>query len=180
MLLWQHASAYDAATKRTNYDYYEPRCSHNSSLSHAAFGMVAAMVEDAEAAYEHYRGTALVDLLNTNHPVVGGTFIGGIHTAACGGTIQLAVNGMGGLGFRDGRLTVDPALPGAWTSISYPVAWRGNRLTVTVSHDDVTVAAAPANPDTVAVVVRGDHVEIPPGEEIATWEGERVRSQDPG
>ena len=163
MLLWLHADAFDDATVRANYEYYEPRCSHQSSLSHAAHGMVAARLGDVDAAYAHLRGTAMVDLLNTNHPVVGGTFIGGIHTAACGGTVQLAVEGIGGLGFGEGRLTINPALPRAWDAIAYPVSWRGNRMSVRVDHDLVTVAADSANPDTVVVEVGGESFELPPG-----------------
>ena len=108
--------AFDEATMRANYDYYEPRCSHNSSLSHAVYGFVAAHIGEAEVAHRHFVRTATIDLLNTNHPMVGGTFIGGIHTAACGGTYQLAVQGLGGLGFSSGRLTIDPALPPDWRS----------------------------------------------------------------
>jgi kojibiose phosphorylase len=164
MLLWLHRTEYSDAVKRANYDYYEPRCSHNSSLSHAAFGMVAADLGDAATAYEHFRGTALVDLLNTNHPVVGGTFIGGIHTAACGGTLQLVVEGMGGLDFVDGAISIDPALPEEWTSLTYPVSWRGNRLIVEVAQGSVTVTAGAHNPDVVELVVRGNEIEVAPGD----------------
>ena len=111
MLLWLHADRFDDATVEANYRYYEPRCSHHSSLSHAAFGMVATRIGALDDALAHFRATATVDLRDANHSVVAGTFIGGIHTAACGGTHQLAVQGFGGLGFGDGRLTIEPALP---------------------------------------------------------------------
>ena len=137
---------------RANYDYYEPRCSHNSSLSHAAFGMVAARLGDAPTALEHFRATATVDLLNTNHAVVAGTFIGGIHTAACAGTYQLAVNGIGGLDVVDGSLSISPALPEEWSSLSYTVRLRGQQVAVTVRGDEVSVTADGSN--TAPVTVR--------------------------
>jgi kojibiose phosphorylase len=166
VLLWQQPQAFDDAVARANYDYYEPRCSHNSSLSHAVYGFVAAHIGEAEVAHRHFVRTATIDLLNTNHPMVGGTFIGGIHTAACGGTYQLAVQGLGGLGFSSGRLTIDPALPPDWRSISYPVSWRGNRLRITASHDGVTITADPGNV-TIEIEVRGSLLEVSPGAEIS-------------
>ena len=44
MLLWLHGDRFDSETVQANYDYYEARCSHDSSLSHAAHGMVAARI----------------------------------------------------------------------------------------------------------------------------------------
>lgn len=151
MLLWLHADRFDDATVRANYEYYEPRCSHNSSLSHAAYGMLSARLGDAATALEHFRATATVDLLNTNHAVVAGTFIGGIHTAACAGTYQLAVNGIGGLDVADGVVTLSPALPDEWTSLTYTVRLRGQQLTSTLRRDEVTWTADSANTDAVAV-----------------------------
>ena len=128
--------------------------------------MVAARIGELERALEHFRATATVDLLNTSHAVVGGTFIGGIHTAACGGTYQLAVQGFGGLGFAGGQLTIDPALPPDWDSLTYPVRWRGHRLGVTVEHDLIEVIADPANVGSVSVSVRGEPTTISPGETL--------------
>lgn len=167
MLLWLHADRFGEDVARANYEYYEPRCSHHSSLSHAAFGMVAARTGDLERALAHFRATATVDLRDANHSVVGGTFIGGIHTAACGGTHQLAVHGFGGLGFADGRLTVDPALPPGWTSMAYPIRWRGQRLSVTVGPGAIDVVAAEHNDAPVRVVVRGAEVTVPPGTTVS-------------
>ena len=163
MLLWLHDDRFDQATKRANYEYYEPRCSHNSSLSHAAHGMVATQIGDLNRALEHFRATATVDLLNTSHAVVGGTFIGGIHTAACGGTYQLVVQGFGGLGFHSGQLTIDPAMPPDWDSLTYPVRWRGLGLRVMVTKDRVEIAANPDNDGAVSIVVSGTPREVAPG-----------------
>ncbi|MFK8025097.1 MAG: glycosyl hydrolase family 65 protein, partial [Ilumatobacter sp.] len=163
MLTWLHAGEFSDVEVAANYDYYEPRCTHNSSLSHAAYGMAAARLGRSEAALEHFRATALVDLLNTNHAVVGGTFIGGIHTAACGGTIQLAVHGIGGLGFDGEALTVSPSLPAAWTMREYPVHWRGQNLRVRAEHGAVSITADAQNDRAVDVVVAGRTTPIRPG-----------------
>ena len=125
--------------------------------------MVAARCGDLDRALEHFRETATTDLLDTTHAVVGGTFIGGIHTAACGGTYQLAVQGFGGLGSSSGRLTIDPALPAEWEAMTYPIRWRGLRLQVTVWADRVEVAGDANNDRSAALSVGGAATEVAPG-----------------
>lgn len=163
MLLWLQRDRFDADVLAVNYDYYEPRCSHASSLSHAAYGMIALQIGRVEPALAHFRATATVDLLNTNHAVVGGTFIGGIHTAACGGTYQLAVQGFGGLSVASDVLRLDPVLPAEWRELRFPVVWRGRRLSVRVSHEAIVVTADGDNPDVASVVVRGVEQAVLPG-----------------
>lgn len=167
MLLWLHAARFEADVIGANYHYYEPRCAHASSLSHAAYGMVAASLSESQEALEHFRATATVDLLNTNHAVVAGTFIGGLHTAACGGTYQLAVQGLGGLGFADGQLTIAPSLPDEWTSMRYPIRWRGNRLQVSIGNGRIDVFADHANPHTVRLSISGAETSVAPGQTVS-------------
>lgn len=168
MLLWLQGGLFDEATTRANYAYYEARSSHASSLSHAAHGMVAVHVGELERALEHFRATATVDVLNTSHAVVGGTFIGGIHTAGCGGTYQLAVQGFGGLGFSDNRLTIDPRLPASWSSLSYPVKWRDQRISVAAYPGRVEITAHTDNDRPVSLTACGVDVTVGPGETIST------------
>jgi kojibiose phosphorylase len=154
VLLWQHRDEFSDEVVEANYRYYEPRCAHGSTLSHPPFGFSAIRVGDLAKALEHFRATATVDLLTTAHAVVGGTFIGGIHTAACAGAYQLAVMGFGGLDVVDGELRIDPSLPPEWTSLTYPVTFRGRRLRVTVTGDSVDVALVEGPP--LDVTIRGE------------------------
>jgi kojibiose phosphorylase len=155
VLTWAHRHRFGDDVVAANYRYYVPRCAHGSTLSHPPFGFAAIRAGDLDAALAHFRATATVDLLTTAHAVVGGTFIGGIHTAACGGAYQLAVTGFGGLDVADdGTLTIDPALPAEWSSISYPVTFRGRHLRVTATHDDGDVALVDGDP--IDVTIRGE------------------------
>ena len=162
-LMWQHRHEFPDDVVAANYAYYEPRCSHFSTLSHPPHGFVAIRTGDLDRALSHFRKAATVDLLTTAHAVVGGTFIGGIHTAACGGAYQLAHQGFGGIDVVDGVLHIDPALPTGWQSMRYPVTWRGTRLRVTATHDGVTVGHEGPGTDPVDVVVRGVPLVVGPG-----------------
>ncbi len=163
MLMWMQPHRFTTETLRANYEYYEPRCSHNSSLSHAAYGMIAARIGKTDVALAHYRATARVDLLNTNHAVVAGTFIGGMHTAACGGTNQLVIQGFGGLDFDGEKLVLTPRLPRRWSSLRYPVRWRNQRLVVEIDQAVVKVTADGTNSVTVNVCANGTDLSMHPG-----------------
>lgn len=158
---------FDLAVQKANYDYYEPRCAKESSLSHAVHALVATRLGYTEQAYEHFMKSATVDLLSTNKPLVGGTFIGGMHTAACGGAYQAAVFGFGGLSVAEGVVEVAPHLPSHWVSISYGVVFRDQQLRVTAGHDGVTVTAAAANTGPVLVRCHGGAMQtLGPGDHV--------------
>ncbi len=136
--------------QRANYDYFEPRCSHGSSLSHSVHATVAARFArfDAayiEQAYDYFMQTAALDLRTDAHSMVGGTFIGGMHTAANAGAHQTAIYGFGGFSTSGGEVRIAPALPVAWTSLDYEVIVHGQRLAVSVTPSAVSVTAAADN-----------------------------------
>ncbi|MDQ2765115.1 MAG: glycoside hydrolase family 65 protein, partial [Pseudomonadota bacterium] len=88
-------------TGARNFRYYEPRCSHGSSLSPAMHGLVAARHQ-----------TAAIDLAETRVAADGS-----IHVAALGGIWMLGVFGFAGLSLRDDGIAIDPRLPAGWRSL---------------------------------------------------------------
>ncbi|MFP4150011.1 MAG: beta-phosphoglucomutase [Nitriliruptoraceae bacterium] len=155
---------YDRATIEANQDYYLPRTQHGSSLSRPMYALVAARLGRVEQAEALFRRSATVDLLADSHPAPGGTFIGGIHVAACGAAWQVAVLGFGGVHIRDGYLEVNPRLPQDWDRLCFGIAFRGCWVEVAASDDHVVLTAPEDNPREVAVEVHGRRVEVAPGE----------------
>ncbi|MFP4312345.1 MAG: glycosyl hydrolase family 65 protein, partial [Nitriliruptoraceae bacterium] len=155
---------YDRATIEANQDYYLPRTQHGSSLSRPMYALVAARLGRVEQAEALFRRSATVDLLADSHPAPGGTFIGGIHVAACGAAWQVAVLGFGGVHIRDGYLEVNPRLPQGWDRLCFGIAFRGCWVEVAASDHHVVLTAPEDNPRAVTVEVHGRRVEVPPGE----------------
>ncbi|MGM0509101.1 MAG: glycosyl hydrolase family 65 protein, partial [Fusobacteriota bacterium] len=120
---------------KANYEYYEPRTLHFSSLSPSSYSIVASNIGKTEEAYKNFKKSINVDLLNTNEAVSGGTFIGGIHTAACGAAWQMVVNGFSGFSFTDDIIYFDPKLPDGWKSISFSLNIRGSKIKVDIFKD---------------------------------------------
>ena len=113
-----------------NFRYYEPRCSHGSSLSPAMHGLVAARLGDTEMALRFFHRTADIDLADTQVATDGG-----IHIAALGGIWMLTVLGIAGLSLRDDGIDIDPHLPADWHSLAFRVQWRGRCLKISIDQD---------------------------------------------
>ena len=102
--------------KLASWDYYEPRCLHDSSLSLSTHSILASDIGDPELGYEMFRKACLIDLDNTNPH----SSDAGIHAASYGGLWQCAVQGFGGLRMLGGKLRISPNLPKAWNKLFHP------------------------------------------------------------
>ena len=107
--------------------------------------------------------TATLDLNGTQHAVVGGTFIGGMHTAANAGAYQTAVFGFGGVAIEDGSVRLTPEIPSRWTSLSFTLVVRNQRLDVTIGKSGNVVTARPDNDVAVRVLTADESNTVEPG-----------------
>ena len=134
MLMYLLEYKFDHAIKKANYEYYEPRTLHDSSLSLSTHAILAADIDNLPLAYSLFERAARIDLgpnmKTSDH---------GIHAASLGGIWQILVCGFGGVRMLDGNLRINPKLPPQITSISYPINWYGNTLKVKVSRDKVAI-----------------------------------------
>ena len=159
--------SFPLAVQRANYDYYEPRTEHGSSLSPSVHALIAARVGYADEAYRYFMIASTIDLYNKSKKVMsGGTFLGGIHTAAAGAVWQIIVQGFAGFEVHNGGLTFRPALPEQWDAVSFKIVYRGNPLRVRLTHQTLTVTSAAENTESVAVAV-GEHKQtVEPGSSV--------------
>ncbi|MGH3948082.1 MAG: glycoside hydrolase family 65 protein [Pseudonocardiaceae bacterium] len=133
MLMYLLPDEFTAEVKQANFDYYEARTLHKSSLSPAIHAIMGIEVGDVTRALPYFNRSAFVDLANNQ-----GNTAEGIHIASCGGTWQALVCGFGGFRVRHGAPSFDPWLPDRWTEIRFRLRWRRNTVAVTVRHTDAT------------------------------------------
>jgi len=149
-----HDEAYPEQVMKANFDYYEPRTQHGSSLSYSVYSLIAARIGEMAMAYDYFIQSCTVDLFNTGKAISGGTFIGGIHTAACGAAWQMAVKGFAGFDVESEGVSFHPALPNQWASLSFPLTLGDSRIRVTLTHDHISVLMETGNND-IPVSVAG-------------------------
>lgn len=130
-LLWDE---YPIAVHEANFQYYEPRTAHGSSLSPSLSALVAARLGHGAQAMELFRTGSAIDLADNQ-----GLAAGGVHMGALGGLWQAAVLGMAGLHLRDDGIALDPRLPRSWSALEFPARWHGRALVIRMSGDPLEV-----------------------------------------
>jgi maltose phosphorylase len=125
---------YDLETIRRNFDFYEPRTVHESSLSPCVHSILASRIGKPEKAYEMYLRTSRLDLDDYNNEVSEG-----LHITSMGGTWMSVVYGFGGMRIRKGTLSFDPVLPKKWKSLTFKILYRGSTLKVVIEKTRVTI-----------------------------------------
>ncbi len=124
---------------QANYDYYEPRTEHGSSLSACMYALAACRIGRPELSWNHFIKSASIDITGSGKEWAGEIYIGGTHPAANGGAWMIAALGFAGLSVRGGEIALDPHLPDEIDEISFPVELKGKRYVITVNHDGHTV-----------------------------------------
>ena len=145
-------------TIRRNFDFYEPRCVHESSLSASIHSILAARLHDTESAYTLYLRTARLDLDDYNREVKDG-----LHITSMAGTWLAIVEGFGGMRIRNDRVFFNPVIPAAWESFSFIIRYRNNPLRVEVNGTKVNVVNL--SEAAIPLAVYGEQVTLQPGEE---------------
>ncbi len=174
MMLSLFRERYPTAVKRVNWEYYEPRTEHGSSLSACAYAMVAAEFGNLDFAYKYFLKTARLDLDAKYKIYVGTVFMGGSHPAANGGAWMTAVFGFGGVSAGADQVTISPRLYKSWRSLKFKLAYKGDSFDITITHDSVAVTAAPSNRQTRRFCVWGRDESCVPGKRILIDRAEKV------
>ena len=143
---------FDLETIRDNFDYYEPKTVHESSLSPCVHSILAAKLGKEEKAYEMYLRTSRLDLDDYNHEVHEG-----LHITSMAGTWMSIVEGFGGLRVRDEKLHFSTMLPKQWKSFSFSVVFRGRTLKVTVG-DSCSVDLLKG--ESISIFLNGEEISL--------------------
>lgn len=149
--------------KRANYEYYEPRCSHESSLSPGVHSILAAELGKHKQAYDYWGHAARLDLddYNRNAHL-------GLHTTSMAAAWMNVVYGFGGMRSDGKVLSFTPSLPRKWKGFSFRILYRDSVLQVRIDREQAVFATVegPAVPIEVfgkrcRATRRGLAVEMP-------------------
>jgi maltose phosphorylase len=112
---------------KRNFDFYEPRTVHESSLSPCVHVILATKTGNMPKAYEMYLRTSRLDLDNYNNDTEDG-----LHITSMAGTWLSVIKGFGGMRIKDGKLSFDPSIPSDWKSLSFNIHFRQNKISVSI------------------------------------------------
>ncbi len=151
--IYNFEDEYDTETIRKNFEFYEPRTVHESSLSPCIHSIMASRIGMPEKAYELYLRTSRLDLDDYNHEVREG-----LHITSMGGTWMSVVYGFGGLRVRNDMLHLDPTVPQKWDSVTFRIVFRNNVLKILLNktHVEISNEAGPA----IDLMLRGERITL--------------------
>lgn len=121
--------------KKNNFDFYEPRTLHDSSLSLSTHAILASELGDLDLAYDLFKHASDIDLgpnMTSSND--------GIHAASIAGIWSIAIFGFAGVRLTDSGLTVQPNLPKEWRKLSFNIEWHSETLHIVVTHDEVSIS----------------------------------------
>lgn len=152
---------YAPESKRANFDYYEARTLHKSSLSPSIHAIMGIEVGDFTRAAQYFARSAFVDLADNQ-----GNTAEGMHIASAGGTWQTVVSGFGGFRVRNGRMAFDPWLPAGWERVDFRLHWHGQVVKVRVEPDEITLTLHGPAAARQTVLVQGREVVLTSGRPV--------------
>ena len=125
---------YDLETLQRNFDFYEPRTVHESSLSPCVHTILATKLGYHDKAYEMYLRTARLDLDDYNNDTCDGC-----HITSMAGTWMAVVQGFGGMRVKNDRLHFNPCIPKQWKQFSFKVMFRNHLLQITATNEMIKI-----------------------------------------
>ena len=155
LAMFLHGDRFSMAEKRANFEYYDPITTGDSTLSAVVQSIMAAEVGYHELALDYFRQALYVDLGDLH-----GNTVDGMHIASAGGVWSALVFGFAGMSDRNGRLHFDPRLPAAWPLLRFRLTFRGSRLLVELTQEQITFTVLEAAEDSVHVRVRGELYDV--------------------
>jgi maltose phosphorylase len=146
---------------KDNFNFYEPKTVHESSLSPCIHSILAAKIGDKERAYKLYLRTSRLDLDDYNHEVAEG-----LHITSMAGTWMSIVEGMAGIRVQENGLSMNPIIPSEWKSYSFNIFFQNQPLRIAVSNSEVTILNNGSN--TLELNLYGESHRIPAKGNIST------------
>jgi alpha,alpha-trehalose phosphorylase len=150
---------FTAEQKRTNFDYYDPLTTGDSSLAACIQSIVAWELGDEDKALRYLRYALLMDLAD-----IGGNVKDGVHIASMGGTWMAVVYGVAGLRDWEGRISFHPRLPEKTSQLNFHLTVRGRLMEVDIREEGVTYALREG--EELTIEHRGEEITLRPGQAV--------------
>lgn len=127
MFMFLYNQEFSLECKRANYEYYEPRTIHESSLSPSIHSIFASELQKHDEAFKFFGFATRMDLDNYNRNTKEG-----LHTTSLAGAWLNIVYGFGGMRSDGEILKFNPSIPGKWNSYSFRIVYNDVILSINV------------------------------------------------
>ncbi|MDI6452547.1 glycoside hydrolase family 65 protein [Peloplasma aerotolerans] len=134
MFMFLFNQRFDIETKKANYDYYEPKTIHESSLSPSIHSIFASELGYKKQALEFFRFATRMDLDDYNRNTKEG-----LHLTSIAAAWVNIVYGFGGLRSDGNILKLAPYCPDTWKSYQFNFHYFDSNIRVYVNPKEITL-----------------------------------------
>ena len=135
MFLLLFNSQFTLDVLRSNYEFYEPRCIHESSLSPSVHSILASQLGKKEEAFAFFKFATRMDLDNYNR-----NSGEGLHTTSIAAAWMNIIYGFGGLRTDGDIIHITPSIPQNWNKYTFKIHYMGEVIEVMVTKDKVEIS----------------------------------------
>lgn len=137
MFLFLYNQDFDVETIKANYEFYEPRCIHESSLSPSIHSILASQIGKDKEASDFFGFATRLDLDDYNRNTCEG-----LHMTSIAAAWMNIVYGFLGLRSDHEILKIAPTMPERWTHYGVKLTYHGEPVRFDVYADRVEIETA--------------------------------------
>jgi maltose phosphorylase len=152
MMTFLYNQDFTLEIKKVNYEFYEPRCIHESSLSPSVHSILASELGKHNEASEFFGFATRLDLDDYNRNTYEG-----LHLTSIAAAWMNIVFGFGGMRTDGDILVFAPSIPKTWKSFSFRILYLESTLDITV---DKTKAHFKTDGKTVHLKIYGKEYAV--------------------
>ncbi|HBY71182.1 MAG TPA: family 65 glycosyl hydrolase, partial [Lachnospiraceae bacterium] len=130
MMMLLHSRAFTKEQLLKNYEYYEPRCIHESSLSPSVHSILAVQLKKHEEGYRFFSFATRMDLDNYNRNTSEG-----LHTTSIAAAWMNIVYGFAGMRSDGDILSFSPSIPAAWNGYSFRIHYQKDVIEIEINKE---------------------------------------------
>ena len=132
MFMFLYPSDFDLETKKANYEFYEPRCLHESSLSPSVHSILACELGKDKQALDFFSFATRLDLDDYNRNTCEG-----LHMPSIAAAWMNIVYGF--LGLRSDRdvLSIAPVLLSRWHKFAVNICYKNRKMRISVHQNRI-------------------------------------------
>ena len=149
MFMMLYGSEFTKEQLAVNFDYYEPRCIHESSLSPSIHSILACRLGRVEKAEDYFGFATRMDLDDYNRNTREG-----LHTTSIAGAWMNIIYGFGGLNSDGEELSLAPCIPKKWKKYTFSLRTKDSVFNVEVEQEKLTLRCVEGEPVTLRLYDR--------------------------
>jgi trehalose/maltose hydrolase-like predicted phosphorylase len=144
---------------KRNYEYYEQRTSHGSTLSKVVHAVVSSYIHAGDTAWEWFVEAMESDVNDTQ----GGTTLEGIHTGVMAGTLDVIMRYFAGVELSSGQLEINPNMPSHWNMLSFRICDKKQWFYIEITKENISVKLLGRGETKIIATIVGKKVSLAPG-----------------